>query len=189
MADKNDWIVDGFQFATDKDAQLAQKELQRIERLENKIDYQNPNMVYAVYKKAIDNRVFRTPVGYGFLKKLQDSLSGDSAVTEEIPDIPVYGVYSFRESASPAVERVKASQKKVREKPTGEYIGRKISLYMNIVLILLVGVMFWISMTGSNPTVLNYERAVQDKYSQWEQDLSRRENAIREKERELLLDE
>lgn len=189
MADKNDCVVDGFEFATSKDAQLAQQEQLRIERLENKIDYQNPTMIYAVYKKAIDNRVFKTPIGYSFLKKLQDSLSGNSAVTEEIPDIPVYSVYNLRENANPAVERVKASQKKVRVKPTKEVIGKRISLYMNIILLLLVGVMFWISMTGSNPTVLNYERAVQDKYSQWEQELSQRESTIREKEKELLMNE
>ena len=28
-------------------------------------------MIYAVYKKAVENRVFKTPVGYEFLKKLQ----------------------------------------------------------------------------------------------------------------------
>lgn len=71
MADKTDWIVDGFQFGTEKDAELARNEQQRIERLEEKLDYENQDMVNAVYYKAINNRVFRTPVGYVFLKKLQ----------------------------------------------------------------------------------------------------------------------
>ena len=40
MADKTDWIVDGFQFGTEKDAELARNEQQRIERLEEKLDYE-----------------------------------------------------------------------------------------------------------------------------------------------------
>jgi hypothetical protein len=49
--------------------------------------------------------------------------------------------------------------------------------------------MFYISFTSSNPNVLNYERAVQNKYSQWEQELSDREAVIRDKEKELLINE
>ena len=50
-------------------------------------------------------------------------------------------------------------------------------------------VMFVIATTGSNPTVINYEKALQDRYAEWEQQLSDRERAIREKEKELLLAE
>ena len=71
MADKSEWVVDGFQFGTQQDAELAQNEKVRIERLEEKLDYENNEMVHAVYKKAVNNRVFRTPVGYDFLKRLQ----------------------------------------------------------------------------------------------------------------------
>lgn len=187
MADKTDWVVDGFQFGTDKDAQLAMGEQLRIERLEKKIDYQNPNMLYAVYKKAINNRVFKTPVGYEFLKKIQKILKEESAIKEEIPDIPVYGVYSLRESTNPAVEKIKASRKKPKVKPKQkEFFTKRTSIYINIALLVLVIAMFLISMTGSNPTILNYEKVIQNRYSQWEQELSQRESVIREKEKELL---
>ena len=51
MADKTEWVVNGFQFGTQQDAELAQNEKVRIERLEEKLDYQNQEMVYAVYKR------------------------------------------------------------------------------------------------------------------------------------------
>ena len=53
----------------------------------------------------------------------------------------------------------------------------------------LVIVMFAIAATGSEPTVLNYERVLQNRYAEWEQQLSDREQVIREKERELLIAE
>ena len=90
MADKADWVVDGFQFGTQQDAELAQNEQFRIERLEEKLDYQNYEMVSAVYKKALNNRVFKTPVGYDFLKRLQRILRDNPLPDEEIDNIPVY---------------------------------------------------------------------------------------------------
>ena len=169
MADKADWVVDGFQFGTQQDAELAQNEQFRIERLEEKLDYQNYEMVSAVYKKA-----------------LQDNPLPD----EEIDNIPVYGVYSMRESANQTVERIQASRKPVKkEKPKQEFFSRKTSILINIGLLALVIVMFAIAATGSEPTVLNYERVLQNRYAEWEQQLSDREQVIREKERELLITE
>lgn len=184
MANKSDWIVEGFLFGTEQDAEIAKKEKLRIERLEERMDYGNPDMINAVYRKAVEKRVFKTPVGYDYLKKLQELLEQSPGFEGDIADIPVQGVYSLRETASPAVERVRASRAK--EKPTKKTIGLRASLFINIVLLLLVAVMFYISMTGSNPTVLNYEQAIQNKYSQWENELSERESRVREKERELL---
>ena len=187
MADKADWVVEGFQFGTEQDAKLAKSEKSKVQRLENRMDYNNLEMIHAVYKKAVDNRVFKTPVGYEYLKKLQSILKEVPASEEAIENIPVQGVYNLRESTSPAVERVKASRKK--PKPTRKTIGLRTSIFVNVVLLLMVVLMFVISMTGSNPTVLNYKHAVQNQYSQWEEELLQRESAVREKERELLLEE
>ena len=44
MAEKTDLIVDGFQFGTENDAQLAQTEAVRIRNLEGRLDYKNTNM-------------------------------------------------------------------------------------------------------------------------------------------------
>jgi len=190
MADKTDWVVDGFQFGTLRDAELAQNELLRIERIEEKLDYQNYEMVDAVYKKALNNRVFKTPVGYSFLKKLQKILQENPLLDQEIPNIPVYGVYSMRESANPTVEKIQASRKPVKkQKPKEEFFSRKTSILVNIGLLALVIVMFVISNTSSKPTILNYEKVLQNRYAEWEQQLSDREQVIREKEKEYLITE
>ena len=188
MADKTDWVVEGFQFATETDASLAKNEQLRIERLESKLDYDNPQMVYAVYNKAIENRVFKTPVGYDFLKRLQDTLKENPSMTETIADIPVYGVYSLRESANPTVEKIKTSTKKAKEKPKQGFFSKNTLIIINLGLAVLVILMFFISTTSSNPTVLNYEKALQNRYSEWEKELTEREQIIREKEKELLVE-
>lgn len=189
MADKTDWVVDGFQFATEQDAELAKNEVIRIQRLEAKLDYNNIEMINAVYKKALDNRVFKTPVGYVFLKKLQIILRKMQAGGEKAADIPVQGVYSLRDSTAPVLERIRVSNEKPKPKPEKKTIALRTSMLINAALLIMVLLMFWISTTGSNPTILNYKHALQNKYSQWEQELSERENAVREKERELLMEE
>lgn len=190
MAGREDWTINGFQFGSEKDAKQAKSEELKIQMLEEKMDYKNPQMVMMVYKKAIDNRIFKTPVGYDYLKQLQKRLKENILIREEVPPIPVNQVYNLRDSAAPVVEKVKASQKpKKQPKPKQEFFTRKTSILVNVILVILIGVMFYISTTGSTPTVLNYEKALQNRYATWEQELEQRESEIREKEKALLLSE
>lgn len=187
MAQREDWIVDGYEFGSAKDAAQAKAELLKIQKLEDKMDYRNPHMVYAVYHKAIENRIFKTPIGYDYLRKLQKHLRENPLIREPVQDIPVNNVYSLRDSTNPAVEKVRASAKPKPkpEKKKKEFFSRSTSILVNIVLAILVAVMFYISTTGDRPTILNYERALQNRYASWEQELNDRESAVREKERQL----
>ena len=98
MADKEEWIVDGYQFGSAKDATQAKAELLKIQKLEDKMDYRNPHMVYMVYHKAIENRIFKTPIGYEYLRKLQKHLKENPLIREPVQDVPVNNVYSLRDS-------------------------------------------------------------------------------------------
>lgn len=190
MAGREDWIINGFQFGSEKDANQAKSEALKIQKLEEKMDYKNPQMVLMVYKKAIENRIFKTPVGYGYLWDLQKTIEKSSRLQEEIPPIPVNQVYNLRDSTAPVIEKVKASQKpKKPKKEKQEFFTRKTSIIWNVILVVLVLVMFYISATGTKPTVLNYEKALQNRYAQWEQELEQRESELREKERVFLSEE
>ena len=196
MADKEEWIVDGYQFGSAKDATQAKAELLKIQKLEDKMDYRNPHMVYMVYHKAIENRIFKTPIGYEYLRKFGlfnktgIKLPGEANSIFIKEEKAVNNVYSLRDSTNPAVEKVKASAKpQPKTKKNKEFFSRTTSICLNIVLAILVIVMFVISTTGSRPTILNYEKALQNRYASWEQELNDREKAVREKERQLMLDE
>lgn len=45
--------------------------------------------------------------------------------------------------------------------------------------------MFWITLNSENPNILNYKTQIENKYAMWEQELTRREKEIRQKEAEL----
>ncbi len=45
--------------------------------------------------------------------------------------------------------------------------------------------MLIITLNGTTPNAINYKNAITNQYASWEQELSEREAAVREKEREL----
>lgn len=179
--------VDGFLFYTEKDAQLALQEQRKTEYLEKRMDYGKLESVLAIYKKAIQDRVFKTPVGLLYLKKMQQFLQEQPELEgEEIPPIALYNTYDgeLRGNTSPARSRVTPSKKKKKASA-----ALPLSILMNITLAIAIIAMFVITLNSEQPNVLNYEKALTNRYAGWEQELTEREQVIREKERELKLGE
>lgn len=178
--------VDGFVFFTEKDAGLAAAERKKIEYLEARVDYTRPESILSVYKSSIEKRIFRTPVGLEYLKGLREFLLAQpDADPQEIPDIPLYCHFSneIRETSRPAKSRVKPLKgEDPEEKRRFRY---RMSVMLNMLLILAIAAMFMITLRSDNPNVLNYERVLTDKYASWEQELTERESELRARELEL----
>ena len=71
------------------------------------------------------------------------------------------------------------------EETKKEMTKLRVSMIVNVILALLVAGMFFVAMTGNNPNILNYKNAILNEYAAWEQELTDRENAVREREQEL----
>lgn len=178
-------VVAGFSFSTEKDAALAAQEQKKIAYLEGRIHYDNPTEILNVYQKFIQERIFKTPVGILYLQHLQEFLRGCEEISEEeIPPIPLYKNYEveLRETTSPARKRVAPPKKK-------KSIAFPVSVILNIILVIAIIAMFAITLNADQPNVLNYEKVLINRYASWEQELTEREQVIREKERELKLQE
>lgn len=181
--DTSELSVGGYLFYTENDARLARTEMQKIEYLEERIDYSAPDTIRYIYEKAIHERLFQTPVGLEYLRKLREYLLSRPEVNPEtVVDIPIYVVYGreLRSRTDPARARILAAQKKDKEKQ--RFI---LSVLLNVLLGVAIAAMFYISYSSVQPNIINYERALTDRYASWEQDLTEREQTIRDKEREL----
>ncbi len=179
--------AEGFVFYTQKDAELAMQERKKIQYLKAHMDYGNPPGVLNLYEKAIRERVFKTPVGLVFLKEVQDYLIKSPNIDNSaIASIPLFVTYegSLRAHTQPARRHIQPSAGK-REKSSALL---PVSVGINIVLVIAVIAMFAITLTSDQPNILNYERAILDKYAGWEQELTQRERDIREAERNLQLE-
>ena len=66
--------VGDYHFFTEKDAQIARTEEQKIEYLEERMDYSSPESIRYIYEKTIHERIFKTPVGLRYLQGPQNHL-------------------------------------------------------------------------------------------------------------------
>ncbi len=178
----------GFAFLTDNDKKLAEAELRKIEYLEARIDYTRPESILRVYDKAIDEQIFKTPVGFLYLKKLQDYLLKQPKIDpERVTPIPVGDTFAEARKKRREENRAAAREREARRRDSAK-MRFQISVVLNVLLAIAICAMFFISFFSEQPNVFNYERAVTDKYAAWEQELTQREQAVREKERELDMD-
>ncbi len=178
-------VVSGFVFYSEKDAILAEQERQKIAYLDKRIDRSDYPSMLAIYKKALEERVFRTPVGVEYLRELQGELKAvEEELEEEVPPIPLWTNFTdVRGKTRPARRRV--------QPPTEDGTKQaafRLSLVMNVVMIIAIIAMFIIALNSDQPNILNYEKNIQNQYATWEQELTEREQTVREKERELHID-
>lgn len=177
--------VDGYLF-TQKEAQLALQEKKRAEYLENHLDFNNPKQILNVYRRAIEEKIFTTPVGTEYLKRLQQYLN-TKQVEGEIPPITVYAGLEPKQQESFEVSSNKAKKQNAKKRSVRNAL--LLSILLNLILAAMVIGMFVITIKSDNPNILNYERVLTDKYSAWEEELTQRERTVREKEHELFLQE
>lgn len=172
----------GYSFLTERDAALAESEQRKVEYLEARIDYNNPESILRIYRKAIGDRIFKSPVGLFFLKHMQIYLINQPGIdSDTVDDIPLYVSFEgeFREQGNPARSRVKPAEPKQAAKKS---IALPVSIIMNICLAAAVIAMFAITLNADQPNILNYEKVITNRYAAWEQELTERENAVRERE-------
>ncbi|MCR4596495.1 MAG: hypothetical protein K5673_06905 [Lachnospiraceae bacterium] len=177
----DEMIVGGFIFGTAADADLAREEFARIEYLDANINYSNTSKVMQLYDKALDTKMFRTPVGWKYMDKLRAILMDSGYVEAELRPIPLYNVFARVEEDHSVLERIRPVKKK-RDPYKRKYA---LSLILISILIVMVISMFVIAMKAETPNMLNYRNAIINEYADWEQDIRDRENAVRLKEREL----
>ena len=177
------YTVNGFQFGSDKDRELAETEYSSIQYINGKIENRSAETILSVYQGAIERKMFRTPVGYAYLHDLQKRMVSMGMPREKIPPIPLMQVFDNSATVEDKPRREVVANKRKKRNELRE--KNRILVIANIVLILLVIALFAISLKGSTPNMLNYRSAIINEYSSWEQELSVREGQIREKEKEL----
>lgn len=182
MKNEERLIVDGYLYGNEDDAKLAAEELKTAEFLESKINYENVQTTLKIYQKAIKEKIFKTPAGLEFLKKMRNEMIKRGVPEETIGGIPLYKVFSREEENKP----IRVFQVKENNDGTKEMLN--FSLWANLGLIIIVIGMFIITIMGENVNVINYRHKIENEYSVWQQELEEREAVIREKEAKLRLE-
>lgn len=198
MDEQKVYVVGGIAFTDAQQAKRASIEQKRIEILNEKLDYRDVEAVAKIYEKACENRTFQTPIGVGYMVRLHDWL-----VKNRYDRIKNKYVIVDYDPAQMPLEHSEEFQSKIKErdmlwknrldaqrqKEKAMRMKCRTSVIANVVLLLLVILLFVISQTGKNPTILNYRTQIINQYTQWEQELSEREAAVAQKEAQLGISE
>ena len=191
MATKTDsriYIINSYQFETKEEYEQALQEKNGINYLNAQLDVNNIEKVYQLYTELVDKKIFITVIGIDYLKKLRGILLRDSRFSAD--NLRPIRVTTVNKQVKNRVEKYISSkyETEVRQhKKEKEGIRNKLntSIIINVVLVLMLIAMFFISKSSSNPTIIDYERKLQDKYASWESDLREKEQELKDLEWEL----
>lgn len=175
-------IVEGFYFAEAKEAQKAKQEAEGVLYIKSKLNMDNPKMLVKMYHKVIEEHLFETAVGLTFLKELRDYILEFPEIEEKM--LAPIAVEHTQEKVKRQEQWDKREEKSRKE---AQKIRKKlgISLCANLFLVIMAAGMLVINFSSKHPNIINYENQIIEKYTQWEQELSQRERAVKEKEQEL----
>ena len=191
--------VGNYEFETQAQADVAQKELEGVRYIRSQTNMDDPDVVLQLYNSLILKEVFVTPVGFDFLRQLQEYLNTIPYIkNEDILPIPVYRPELVEEDDPKREKQVRDRAQKRRQKKAKELRAQKkrknrdyhgaylVSTFFAVVFALVIAGMFAITyLSDDNVNILNYENAIIDKYEDWQKALDKREKQLYERESEL----
>lgn len=179
------YILNGYEFETEKEYQTALEEKVAIDRLMQKVNLKNKDMLIALYSGLITEEKFSTAVGLEYLRKLRSTIikQGYASDAELLP-IPFN---QFKPNRADSFKLTEAEKKIEEVKNAGKRDKEMVKtlFIVNAILIIVIGIMVYIASTSDNINILNYEREIKDKYSYWEKSLNEREQAVSEQEKQI----
>ncbi len=178
--------VRGFRFTAIADAKTAEEEYKKMVYINDHMNKENPEEVLAIYDKMIENGLFVTPVGVDFLMRIREYLMDCGQIEpERIRPIETGSLFTQRarnEARAEARPRVTTNLTEENRELKRKY---HIALAAAIVSFILVLAMFIVAKTSDNPNIINYKEALENQYAEWDEALTQREAAVREKEEAL----
>ena len=181
------YIVDGYQFTNQKDYDDAKNEKKGIKYLTAQIDWNDSNRVRQLYCDLCEQKIFRTPIGIDFMKKMRANLIKSAEGDKPLPYVCVPSVNAEEYEKAVKIETKKREDSiKEMNRANSKLRGKlKTAVFLNILLIVVIIFMFILANTSSNPNIINYERKIQDKYAKWAEELKDKENELRARENAL----
>ncbi len=179
--------VAGLTFTDLAEAKKAEREWEGIQHIKQQNDMGDPKIVLALHYKLSEKQLLTTKVGIVFLDELKKQLLEDTSVD----NTKIYGYdpeEEKRREQEEWAEKMKRREEEERLNRASETVYKYRfynSLIFNLILIIAIVVMLFITMNSKNVNILNYENRLVERYMTWEQSLNEREQSLNEREQSL----
>lgn len=186
------WVVHGFYFNNENEYNLAKKDEERFMYIMNQIGLSSDKTIAVeIYNKLIESEKFKTVVGMSYLKELYSLIIRQGIATEDdlapIEGFTVSRLHSASGYSYAQLNRIKDEMENNNKERMAKYKSTVHNLKIAIcVLCVLVVTLFYFGINKNNAS--NYASAkenVIDEYTKWENELAKREQAVKEKEEKL----
>ena len=177
----------GYSFATAKEMDLAQKEVESITYIKAKMDFKERDKLRKLYDSLCEKQAFVTPIGIAFMKELYEEVNMYSATS--VPGVPVTIPVEVKQGTHGKFTNgfIKDSEKKMQEKREFYYAKLRNSRIVITFLVLIIIGLFAAVIFADNSPLKDAEAKLQDKYINWEEQLKLKEQELNQREQELNL--
>ncbi len=176
--------INGYRFNTPDEYKEAKKEEEAIRYIKLKTDFKNYDNALKLYNTLIEKKTLHTVIGIDFLHELNIYLTKQKR-GDNIQPIPLNDI-RIANNPKPAVnddDTVKVQKlNNIINLYKSKNKNNKIVIFFLIVL--LIG-LFVLTFTGDNSPLIDDEMRLQDKYAAWEEELTQREEALKQQESSL----
>lgn len=177
-----------YEFSTKVEYQEAKKEQEAVELIMAKSDISDPQNALRLYNKMIARKLFRTHVGYDFLKELRKIITEGGLVAEDrlypLPVVPQKTEVGRKEPAKDEKSLEEAKKEAQRYKILYEDLKSKknSSVIIIIFLVVMLGAMVAITLLSDNTLITDYRSKIENEYSGWQEQLLQKERELDERE-------
>lgn len=182
------YLVDKYAFQTPLQIEEAKKELEAIAYIRENTDISELKNAVSLYKKLNEKPSFKTEPGLEFMRELYDVIAASGVIEQKnIPPIKVELANPFHVQPASDKEAEKERETQAEKKLMSLKVRHRNLWIVTVFLVGVISVMFYIAKNSDYSHISDYETQLIDKYAGWEEELSLREQAVKEKETELEL--
>lgn len=179
-------IISGYEFADEQEYDKAKKEAESVLYIKTHTDLNDEQQVLKLYNKASDMKMFKTVIGYEFMHQLRAWLQKKEVIEPQyMKAIPIVKAVEQKELPEDleAVQKVAEQYRMLYE--DCKYKRKLERIVIGFLAALIVSM---IAMVYFNYSTYD-ENAILDKYSNWEAQLQEREDAVKEREKSLGIEQ
>lgn len=177
------YAVDGYVFETEEEYNDAVKEKRGVDYMRSHTNMNNIQNVFEVYEKVLEKNIFKTPIGYNFMRELQEVLVKSKLIEDE----DIKNIKVENNGAKKILESNKQLKKKLSDVES-VYKNRFFnSVVLNVGLVILIIIIIVITTNSNNTNILNYKNRLdaeytskEDELAEWEEELRIREELLEE---------
>lgn len=179
------YVVLGYEFDNKASADAAKNEMEMISKIKSQGNMNNYKIALSVYNKLIEQNLFKTQIGFEFMRTLQKELLAVKDIDKS--EIKAIKISDEKDSAKKPDQKTTEysksidKNKKIAQKYKDMFMK---SLIVNIVFAIVIAAMFLIVKYSDRFDDQAHRERIENEYISWEKDLKERESFIQQWEQE-----